>query len=170
MSLDKKNKFSEEIATQYGLAPVYSPDCTHLILGSFPSVMSRNYFYYGNPRNRLWSVLAEITGDTVPPHPDGKRDFLLYHKIAMWDIVSYCDIRGSGDADIKIVSDKQINDIPALIKGGSIKKILCNGSKSFALFNRYHAGKMNIETVLLPSTSPANFKFDIEKWRDALTH
>ena len=157
-----------DIATQYGLAPVYSPECTRLILGSFPSVMSMNYFYYGNPRNRLWSVLARITGDTVPKDPDGKREFLLAHKIAMWDIVSYCDIRGSGDADIKITRCDQINDVPALIRGGNIKRILCNGAKSYDLFMRYHGDKIDIETCLLPSTSPANFKFDIDKWRDAL--
>ena len=82
--------------------------------------------------------------------------------------MGYCDIRGSGDADIKITSCDQINDVPALIRGGNIKRILCNGAKSYDLFMRYHGDKIDIETCLLPSTSPANFKFDIDKWRDAL--
>lgn len=158
---------SEGAALQYGLAPVYDKSCRLLILGSFPSVMSRGNFYYGNPRNRMWDLLSELTGKDVPEGAQGRREFLLSCGIAMWDMVAYCDIKGSGDADIKIRSRDQINDIPALIRGGNIRAVLCNGSKSYSLLCRYFDTDDLPDVRLMPSTSPANVRFDAGVWREA---
>lgn len=158
----------DPFAEKQGLTPVYSPQCEILILGSFPSVLSRGNFYYGNPRNRFWRMMEEVFRAPVPPDKQGRAEFLLAHKIALWDVVGRCLISGSGDADIKAATIVQINDIPALTAGGNIKKILCNGGKSFALFNKYFGKSGMPAAVQMPSTSPANFKFSLDEWKNQL--
>ena len=153
---------------KYGLPPVYSPECRVLILGSFPSVLSRGNFYYGNPRNRFWHMLGEIYGESVPADKEGRARFLLAHKIALWDMVKECEIAGSSDSDLKNLTRENINDIPSLISGGAVEKILCNGGKSYSLYKKYFAGVISLPYFLMPSTSPANFAFDADKWRRAL--
>lgn len=153
---------------KYGLPPVYSPECRVLILGSFPSVLSRGNFYYGNPRNRFWHMLGEIYGESVPADKEGRARFLLARKIALWDMVKECEIAGSSDSDLKNLTRENINDIPSLISGGAVEKILCNGGKSYSLYKKYFAGVISLPYFLMPSTSPANFAFDADKWRRAL--
>lgn len=154
---------------KFGLPPVYSEECEVLILGSFPSVASRGNFYYANPRNRFWSMLQSVFGETVPEDKEGRERFLLSHKIAVWDMVKECETAGSADSSLKNLTRENINDIPELIRSAGIRKILCNGGKSHTLFKRYFKKEVDIPYYKMPSTSPANFRFDMEKWRSAFT-
>ena len=151
-----------------GLPPVYSPECRVLILGSFPSVLSRGDFYYGNPRNRFWDMLSRVFCCGVPLDKAGRAQFLLARKIALWDMVKECEIAGSADSALKNLTRENINDIPSLIAGGRVEKVLCNGGKSYSLYKKYFAQSLLLPYYLMPSTSPANFHFDIEVWRGAL--
>ena len=143
------------------LEPCYDQDSEILILGSFPSVKSRESgFYYGHPQNRFWRVLAAVYEDTVPSFNNGKLDFLLRHKIALWDVIEQCDIAGSSDSSIK---NAIYNDIPALIKSSSIKTIITNGKLAHNLYTRHVQQHTGIPAVNLPSTSPANAQFSLDK-------
>ena len=145
--------------------PIFDEQCRLLILGSFPSVKSREVsFYYGNKQNRFWGVLEEALGLDKFAAPSDKAAFLLERHIALWDVVCECEINGSSDSSLVCLKP---NEVDRLIKGGSIKTILCNGTTAFKLLNRYFPD-IDANTVLLPSTSPANVRFDREKWLDAL--
>ena len=148
-------------------APVFDENSVLLILGSFPSVKSRAQgFFYGHPRNRFWKVLSGICGGTVPVSIPEKKVFLLQHNIALWDVVCSCDITGSADASIKNVTPC---GIPELLKKTKIRKILLNGNKAAELYSRYLAADITIPAARLPSTSPANAAWPLEKliaaWR-----
>lgn len=148
-----------------GFAPVCDRNSRVLILGSFPSVKSRDVgFYYGNPQNRFWRTLSEFFGEEIPAAVEGKREFLLRHKIALWDVVISCEIVGSSDASIK---DEIVADIPSLLEGSQIEAILCNGTKSFSLLSDKFPHLLHIAKKL-PSTSPANPRFSAETWKSAL--
>lgn len=148
-----------------GFKPVYDNFSEILILGSFPSVLSREQaFYYGNPRNRFWRLLAEIYGEEVGNSTTEKTAFLLRHRIALWDVVTSCDIIGSLDANIK---NPEIAKLPELVAAAPIKKIFCNGSKSYELLKRHFPSLVPM-TDALPSTSPANVRFDKTVWFAAL--
>lgn len=143
--------------------PVYDENSKILILGTFPSVKSReNQFYYGHPQNRFWKVLAEVFEDEVPSSIEEKINFLHQHHIALWDVIATCEITGSADATI---TNATPNDIATLLKKAPIRKICCNGTKSWELFQKYIQPGMEdkIPTVKLPSTSPANASWTLEK-------
>ena len=141
--------------------PVFSKTSKMLILGTFPSVASReNKFYYGHPRNRFWQVLAAIYGEDAPETIDEKRAFLLARGLALWDVLRSCEIEGSGDASIR---NPIPNDIAGLVEGSAVRKILCNGGTAYALFVRYCAATCRVSAVRLPSTSPANAAYGLEK-------
>ncbi|MBQ4575241.1 MAG: DNA-deoxyinosine glycosylase [Clostridia bacterium] len=149
-------------------APVYNRDSRVLILGSFPSVKSREQgFYYGHPQNRFWRVLSAITGEPLPDGIEDKRALLLKHHIALWDVCASCEIEGSSDASIRGVIP---NDIATILAGTKIKRILLNGKTAAKLFERLIRPSLAFEggVVPLPSTSPANagMKLDalIEAW------
>lgn len=144
-----------------GLPPVIDPDCRVLILGSFPSVKSRGVFFYNNPQNRFWHVLGDVLGRPAPAAPSEKRDWLLGAHIALTDIVARCDIVGSLDADIRIADPAQIADVPSLLRGTRVHTVFCNGGKAFSLTRRFYPG---LDPVPLPSTSPANVRFDRAAW------
>ncbi len=137
-----------------------------LILGSFPSVKSREInFYYGNKQNRIWKIFEEFFGVTIGDCVEEKKKFLKEHHIALWDIVKSANIKGSSDFQL-LKSDFQINDIESLTKKFSnIQKIFCNGKLSFNLTQTYFPF---LEISYLPSTSPANVSFKKEIWFDAL--
>ncbi len=144
-------------------APVYDEYSEILILGTFPSVKSReNQFYYGHPQNRFWKVLAEVFEDEVPSSIEEKINFLHQHHIALWDVIATCEITGSADATI---TNATPNDIATLLKKAPIRKICCNGTKSWKLFQKYIQPGMEdkIPTVKFPSTSPANASWTLEK-------
>lgn len=141
--------------------PVCDKNSEILILGTFPSVKSReNNFYYGHPQNRFWRVIAGITGSSVPETIEEKKELLLENHIAIWDVIESCTITGSSDSSIK---DVTVNDIGALIEDSHICAIYGNGAKACELYDRYVKEQTGIEIVKLPSTSPANAAFRLER-------
>ena len=149
-----------------GFEPVFDENSVLLILGSFPSGKSRVIqFYYGNKQNRFWRVLCSHFGEDIPESVTGKRDFLLKHRIALWDIVTECEIDGSKDDSIKNFT---VADIKTLLQNSDIKYIILNGSKAYSIFKEYF-GNIEITHTKLPSTSPANTRFDEKEWHDAIS-
>lgn len=149
-----------------GFEPFVNPDSKILILGSFPSVKSRETdFYYGNKQNRFWRLIAEICNTPVPQTNDEKKKFLTENKIALWDIVIECDITGSMDSAIK---NPVIADVKKLLTLAPIEKIFTNGQKSHALLLKNFPDLADI-TINLPSTSPANGRFDKNIWKINVT-
>ena len=150
--------------------PVWSESSRILILGSFPSVKSRETnFYYGHPRNRFWTVLSTVYGCDVPSDIEDKKTLILSHDLALWDVISSCDIVGSSDSSIR---NARVNDIPALISKTRIERIICNGRQASGLYERYVMPLTHIEPVPMPSTSPANAAWSAERlvgeWKKAL--
>jgi TDG/mug DNA glycosylase family protein len=144
--------------------PVYDEHSEILILGSFPSVKSREIsFYYGHPQNRFWSVLEAVFGEKAGSTTEEKRAFLLKNRIALWDVIDSCDIIGSSDSSIKNVKPV---DITAVLDNCRIKQIFINGRTAAKLFEKYLKLKTGIEATVLPSTSPANAAYNLEKLID----
>ncbi len=144
-----------------GFEPVFNRESRILILGSFPSVLSRKGgFYYGNKQNRFWKVLAAAFGCEIPITNEQKRELVLSHGIALWDIVTECEIKGSMDANIKNYAVADLNEV---LFNADIKKILLNGAKAYEIFSARYPRLLNI-AVKMPSTSSANVRFDINKW------
>ena len=141
--------------------PLFDKDSKILILGSFPSVKSRQInFYYGHPQNRFWKVISAIFNEIEPKTIEEKKLLLLSHNIALWDSIKSCDIVNSSDSSIKNV---QINDIKGLINNTNINKVIFNGNTSYKMFKKYNKESFeNIKFVCLPSTSPANAKFKLQ--------
>ena len=122
-----------------------------LILGSFPSVKSREMqFFYGHPQNRFWKVMAQVLHENVPQTIPEKKEMLLRHHIALWDVIASCDIAGSSDSSIRNVVP---NDLGYIISRSRITKIYANGAKSKQLYDKYLSKQLGIEAVQLPSTS-----------------
>ncbi len=142
--------------------PVIDKKSKVLILGSFPSVKSREInFYYGNKQNRFWKVLEEYFSEKMPENTDEKRAFLLAHHIALWDIIGSSTIKGSSDNEL-IKKIDSVNDIPKLLQDfPTIQAVVCNGKASYNLTTKYFP---NIDASYLPSTSPANVSFKKETW------
>ncbi len=148
--------------------PIYNERSRILILGTFPSVKSReNQFYYGHPQNRFWKVIAHIFGENVPNTIEEKKLLLLDNGIAIWDVIASCNIIGSSDTSIK---DVVVNDFSKILNNSSIKTIYTNGSKAQELYQRYAQKKTGMEAVKLPSTSPANASYSFERLCDAWVH
>lgn len=152
--------------------PVFDGRCRVLVLGSFPSVLSRaNEFYYGNPRNRFWRVVAACADELAPRDADieAKRDLLLRNGIALWDVIESCDILGSSDASIKNVVPARIERILGV---APIERVVCNGATAGRLYRRHLQPRTGIEADVMPSTSPANAAWSeerlVERWRTVL--
>lgn len=194
----------------HGFGPVFDERSRVLVLGSFPSVLSRrNSFYYGNPQNRFWRVIAACAGEPVPPNEgervagkgraiggegvaDGKRapaasgeapatvtsaqsiaaktSLLLAHGIALWDVIESCDIKGSSDASIRNVEPV---DIARVLETARIEAVFCNGGTAGRLYRRYLRESVGLDAVVLPSTSPANASWSLERlvgrWSEELS-
>ena len=149
----------------HSFEPVYDSNSKILILGTLPSVKSReNNFYYGHKQNRFWKVLAHILNEPVPELIDEKKQMLLKHNIAIWDVIQSCDIRGSSDSSIKNV---QPTDIRRILDNSDVKYIFANGNKAGQLYKKYQLPITGIEAVVLPSTSPANAAWRFEKLCEA---
>ena len=141
---------------EHSIEPFFNQNSNILILGSFPSVKSREEnFYYANKQNRFWKVLANIFVDELPTDETEKKAFLTVHRIALWDVIASCDIVGSSDASIKSVSPSELNFI---LEKAPIEKLVLNGRKALPIRNC--KGK-DIEIFELPSTSPANATFSL---------
>lgn len=146
---------------KHEIPPIYNKNSKILILGSFPSVKSReSQFFYHHPQNRFWKVLSSVLDKDTPITIDEKKDFLLDNNIALWDVIASCDIEGSSDSSIKNVV---ANDLNKIIDTCDIKQIFCNGGKSFELYKKYCEKNTNLKAIKLPSTSPANARFSLEK-------
>ena len=145
--------------------PVFDEDSKVLILGTFPSVKSREQnFYYGHPQNRFWKTLAGILAVPVPGSIDEKKEFLLSHHIALWDVIASCSIEGSSDSSIR---DVVPNDLSRILSASSIQAIFCNGKTSWNYYKKYQEAVTGIPAVSLPSTSPANAAWTLEKLEGA---
>ena len=158
------------MAVEHPFAPVVDSACRTLILGSFPSVKSREgHFYYHHPQNRFWKVLARITDTEPPVTVTAKKQMLLDHGIAIWDVIQSCDIIGSSDSSIKNVTPA---DLRLILEHAPIRTIFCNGGKAYELYMRYCAEMTERPVVKLPSTSPANAAWTldrlVEQWKRAL--
>lgn len=141
--------------------PVFDENSKVLILGTFPSVKSReNQFYYGHPQNRFWKVIAELTESEVPQTIEEKKKLLLEHGIAIWDVIESCDIIGSSDSSIKNVVPA---DIERVVANSKIQNIYANGGTAKKLYEKYSQKKTGREIIGLPSTSPANAAYSLER-------
>lgn len=141
--------------------PVCNEDSEFLILGTFPSVKSReNEFYYGHPQNRFWKVLSEVFESPLPVSVNEKKSFLIKNKIALWDVIASCEIEGSSDSKIR---NPVPNDISSLISKTKIKKIILNGNKAFELYIKFINTSSDIPLLKLPSTSPANASWSLDR-------
>lgn len=147
--------------TEHGIDPVYDADSRVLILGSFPSVASREVgFFYGHRQNRFWRVMSIVTGEKLPETINEKKALLINNGIALWDVISSCDIEGSADSSIRNVS---ANDLSPIFTAARIQKVFCNGKKAQALYDKYLLPVWGIQSVCLPSTSPANAAYSLER-------
>ena len=146
---------------QRTFGPVYDENSEILILGSFPSVKSRQAnFYYGHPQNRFWLLLGKLLDCDIPQSIEGKKEVLLKNHIALWDTLESCDIIGSSDSSIKNAVPV---DIMRILSSADIKEVFCNGGTSHALFVKYLTPVCGITPVKLPSTSPANASWNMER-------
>ena len=146
---------------EHTFAPVYDADSLVLILGTLPSVKSReNHFYYGHKQNRFWKVMADLCGEPVPETIEEKKKMLLTHHIAVWDVIESCDIEGSSDSSIRNAVPNNLN---LILKTAPIRQIYTNGGVSAKLYDKYCLPFTKIPAVKLPSTSPANAAASLEK-------
>ena len=151
------------------IAPVYDENSRILILGSFPSVKSREAaFFYGHPQNRFWRVLAAVLGEETPQTTAEKKSLLLRHGVALWDVIASCDIAGSSDASITNVVP---NDLSRILDAAPVRRIFCNGGTAYRFYRRHDEAVWG-KAEALPSTSPANARSSVqtltERWRAAL--
>ena len=147
------------------IEPVYDADSRVLILGSFPSVKSREAaFYYGHPQNRFWKVLASVFQCAVPISVEEKREFLLLNRIALWDVIASCDIYGSSDASIRNVIP---NAVERILDTALIEEIYVNGKTAEKYYKKFLEKTLGKKAICLPSTSPANAGWALERLVEA---
>lgn len=150
---------------QHPFPPLYNQHSRILILGSFPSVKSREQmFFYGHPQNRFWKVLAKVFEAETPTTIEQKKAFLLLHHIALWDVIAACDIEGSADSSIQNV---RVNDLSEIFESADIQSIFVNGRTAEKYFNKYTRPVIRKSAVCLPSTSPANAAWSVDRLADA---
>lgn len=151
--------------------PLYDENSEILILGSFPSVKSREeMFFYGHPQNRFWKVIAAVTKSQIPESIPQKKELLLKNRIALWDVIASCEITGSSDSSIKNVIP---NDITEILNNSKITRIYVNGKTSEKFYNKYIKERTGVSAICLPSTSPANAVWTLDKliseWKKILS-
>ena len=143
------------------IPPLYDSASRILILGSFPSVKSREaQFFYGHPQNRFWRVVSEILGEPCPGTVPEKRSMLIRNHIALWDVIHSCEITGSSDASIR---NAVPNDLTEILSHADIRAIFVNGGTAYRLYRQHIEKATGREAVLLPSTSPANAAWSVER-------
>ena len=147
------------------IEPTYNQNSRILILGSFPSVKSREMMYfYGHPQNRFWKIVAALYQEEVPMTVEERHAFLLRNRIAAWDSIHQCTITGSSDSSI---NDVIPNDLSPILETASIENIFCNGKTSWNMYHKYIEPATGREAICLPSSSPANAAWSLEKLIDA---
>ena len=150
---------------QHEIPPVFDENSRVLVLGSFPSVQSRKAaFFYGHPQNRFWPVLAAVLGCERPTTIEEKKRLALTHHIALWDTIASCEIEGSSDSSIRAVVP---TDLTPILQGAEIRQIFCNGTASYQLYCRHQQMRTGRTAVKLPSTSPANAAWSVERLTQA---
>ena len=136
-----------------------------LLLGSIPSPKSREIgFFYGHPQNRFWRVLAAVLGEPVPQSIEEKRAMCLKHHVALWDTIARCDIAGASDLSIR---NAEPNDIGKLVRESEITRIFATGGKSAELYRKLIEPQLHIPITQLPSTSPANAAWSLDRLIEA---
>jgi hypoxanthine-DNA glycosylase len=141
--------------------PIYNQDSKVLILGSFPSVKSREgEFFYHHPQNRFWKVISAVYREQFPVSIEEKKELLLRNGVAVWDVIKSCEITGSSDNSIKNVIP---NDLSEILNTTDIKRIFANGSTAYQLYMRYIFPKLGRDIIKLPSTSPANAAYNVDR-------
>lgn len=146
---------------KHGFPPYYDSNSKILILGTMPSIKSREIgFYYCHPQNRFWCVLAYLYHEEIPSTIKDKKILLKKYHIALWDVLASCTIEGSSDQSIR---NPICNDLSIILNHSSIKKIYTTGQKAYDLYQKYCYPKTKIEAILLPSTSPANAAYSFDK-------
>ena len=147
--------------------PLFDGESRTLILGSFPSVRSREaMFFYGHPQNRFWRLLALLYGADVPVTIEEKTALILQNHLALWDSIQSCTITGSSDSSVR---DVVPNDLSVIFEGSRVNRVFCNGALSHKMYMKYVFPGTGIEALKLPSTSPANAAYSLErlaeKWK-----
>lgn len=149
---------------EHTFEPVYNEMSKILILGSLPSVKSREMnFYYGHPQNRFWKLIAGLMGERLPVSIEDKKEMLLRNGIAVWDVIQKCDIIGSSDSSIRNVIPADINMV---LERSSIKRLYANGGKAYELYMKYCYQDTKREIRKLPSSSPANAAYSLERLKE----
>ena len=149
----------------HGFGPLYDESSDTLILGSFPSVKSREQsFFYGHPQNRFWKVTSQVFGEELPVTIDEKKAFLIRNHIAVWDVIGSCEIEGSSDSSIRNVT---VNDLSVILNTADIRAIFLSGKKAEQYYKKYIFPALKRDAVCLPSTSPANAAWSLDKLTDA---
>ena len=147
---------NKEIKVYHTLDPIYDENSKILILGSIPSIKSReNNFYYAHPKNRFWKVISKVYNEKEPLTNEEKINLLIRNKIALYDVIKSCTISGSSDSSIKNV---KVNDIKSIVSKTNIKQIFTTGKTAYNLYNKFLRDEVGIDAIYLPSTSPANAK------------
>ena len=147
------------------IPPLFNAESKTLILGSFPSVKSREAaFFYGHPQNRFWAVLAAVFECEKPQTIDEKKTLVLSNGIAMWDVIAQCEIEGSADSTIR---DVTANNLSIILDNSCVDRIFVNGKTAEKYYNKYTFPKTGIKAICLPSTSPANAAWSFEKLVEA---
>lgn len=142
----------------HNIEPVFDKNSRILILGSFPSVKSREAkFFYGHPQNRFWKVVSAVLGCECPMTVEEKKAMLIKNRIAVWDVIKSCEIEGSSDSSIKNVIP---NDLSVILNAADIEAVFTNGTAAYNLYRKYNKSP---EAVKLPSTSPANAAYSLER-------
>lgn len=160
--MDKREGYTHVVHT---FQPIFNAESRILVLGSLPSVKSREQnFYYGHPQNRFWKVIAALTDWELPETIEKKTDMLLANRIAIWDVIASCDIIGSSDSTIKNVV---VNEFNCILRKAPIEQIYANGGKSYELYRRYAMEQTGRDIIKLPSTSPANAAWGLERLCEA---
>ncbi len=155
----------QEQRMEHPFGPLYGGNSRILILGSFPSVRSRQQnFFYGHPQNRFWKVIAALYGRDVPETIPEKKELILDNGLALWDSVASCVITGSSDASIR---DVRANDLRVILDCCPIRRICCNGKTSWQLYEKLIRPQTGREALCLPSTSPANAQWTLPKLIEA---
>ena len=150
---------------QHPFGPLFNENSRVLILGSFPSVKSREQnFFYGHPQNRFWKVIAALAGAPVPQTIEEKKELILSNHLALWDSIASCEITGSSDSSIR---NATANDISVILDNSKVERIYCNGRKSHELYQRYIEPAIGRSAICLPSTSPANAQWTLDKLIEA---
>ena len=147
------------------IPPCYTAESDILILGSFPSVKTREMgFFYGHPQNRFWKVAAAVYEEDVPMTVEERRAFLKRNHIALCDVIASCTIVGSSDSSIR---DVAANDLRPILEAAPVRQIYVNGRKAEEMYNRYILPAIGRQAVCLPSTSPANAAWSLERLTEA---